>query len=88
MGAFLVNMIKPLLAQILITLGFSVVTYAGADLLVGQLQNYLKSHLYNAPADLLGLLGLAGVDKALSIVFSAFAVKFAMKSFSKIGAKQ
>jgi hypothetical protein len=87
MGAFLVRMIKPLLSQILITLGFSVITYAGADMLVGQLQSYLRSHLYSAPADLLGLLGLAGVDKALSIVFSAFAVKFAMRSFSKIGKK-
>lgn len=86
MGAFILKLVKPILGQILLTLGMSVITYKGADMLVGVLEGYLRQQLYNAPADLLGLLGLAGIDSALSILFSAFVVKFTFRSASKIGA--
>ena len=88
MGKFLVQMVKPLIGQILITLGLSAVTYTGADLLLTQLTNYLQANLYNMPLALIQLLGLCGFDKALSIVFSAFMVNFTMRSTFNLKGKK
>lgn len=80
MGKFLVSMVKPILSQILVTLGLSVITYKGVDLLVNQLSGTLNSQLSSMPIALIQLLGLSGFDVALSVVFSAFVVKMTMQS--------
>ncbi len=74
-GTWLLSMAQPLLAKILLSLGFSVVSIVGMDLVVTQVKGLLMEKVTSLPAEMLGLFQLAGGGVALGILFGAIATK-------------
>lgn len=74
-GTWLMAMMQPLIAKILVSLGFSVVSIVGMDLVVNQLRDAVISGVNTLPADLLGLFLFAGGGVSMGIVFGAVATK-------------
>lgn len=75
LGTWLLAMMQPLMAKILVTLGFSVVSIVGMDLVVNQLRDAVISGVNTLPADLLGLFLFAGGGVSMGMVFGAVATK-------------
>ena len=75
LGTWLMAMMQPLIAKILVALGFSVVSIVGMDLVVNQLRDAVISGVNTLPADLLGLFLFAGGGVSMGIVFGAVATK-------------
>lgn len=74
-GTFLVSLMQPLLAKILLSLGFSVVSILGMEALLSQLKQSMLGSTNSMPADALALFLLAGGGKAIGIVFGALTTK-------------
>lgn len=75
MGTWLLAMMQPLIAKILVTLGFSVVSIVGMDLVVNQLRDAVITGVNTLPADLMGLFLFAGGGVSMGMVFGAVATK-------------
>ncbi|MRW85269.1 DUF2523 domain-containing protein [Pseudoduganella sp. FT26W] len=69
-----------LAGRVLIALGLGFVTYKGIDIGVAALKQSVISGVQSQSADIVGLLGFLWVDKALTVVFSAFTVALSMKA--------
>ena len=63
---------------------FVVVTYAGLQTILSQVEQYLASALTGLPADFAGLAGLVGLDAGLALVMSAFTVRLAMAVMRRV----
>lgn len=69
----LLPMLKNAFFQILLGLGVSLVSYEGLSIAVGRVLDYVADNYFRMPADVVGLLGLAGIPEALNIIFGGFA---------------
>ncbi|MDO8447546.1 MAG: DUF2523 family protein [Rhodoferax sp.] len=77
-GTWLGLMMAPLVARILIALGFSVVSIVGVTAVLGQLKSSFISQAMALPAAGLQLGLLAGLGVALGIIFGAVTTRVAM----------
>lgn len=75
LGAWLLSMMQPLLARILASLGFSVVTITGFDLAVGQVKNLVKSGINSLPADMLNIFLYAGGGVGMGMILGAISTR-------------
>jgi hypothetical protein len=69
-----------LAGRVLIALGIGFVTYKGIDVGIAALKQSVITGLQGQSADIVGLLGYLWVDKALTVIFSAFTVALSMKA--------
>lgn len=74
-GTWLLSLLEPALAKILLSLGFSVVSITGMDLVIDQLKDGLLSKLMALPPEMLALFQLAGGGIGLGIIFGAVTTK-------------
>lgn len=74
-GTWLLSLLQPALAKILLSLGFSVVSIVGVEAVVGQLKTGLTSGINALPGDMLAVFQLAGGGIALGIIFGAITTK-------------
>lgn len=81
-GVWLASVIGPLIARALLALGMGVVTYTGATVAVDQALAYVQTSWSGMPAAVVGILALAGFDKFITIVLSAYASALALKAAS------
>jgi hypothetical protein len=70
-AAWLVAMVGPLVARVLLALGLSVVTLSGATVALGTLKTNITGYIGGLPADALAIGGLMGIWEALGIVLGA-----------------
>lgn len=70
-GHFLLQMVRPLVARVLVALGLSVVSFVGMDVLMSQLVQAAQNAWGGLPLGVLQLAGLAGIGEALSIIMGA-----------------
>jgi hypothetical protein len=77
-GVFLLALVEPLLAKILIALGFSVVSIVGVEAVVGQLKSALIGSMNGLPSDMLQFALLLGIGKALGMIFGAVTTKLTL----------
>lgn len=75
LGTWLLSMMQPLLARILTSLGFSVVTIVGLDVAVDALKARLVSSVNSLPVDVLNVFLLAGGGVGLSMIVGAVALR-------------
>jgi hypothetical protein len=74
-GTWILALVQPLLARIILSLGFSVVTMVGMDSVMSGLKAGLVSSLGAMPADGLNLFLLAGGGQAAGIITGAIATR-------------
>ena len=75
LGTWLLALMQPLLAKILLSLGFSVVTIVGLDVAINQVKSMVVGGLNSLPSDLLNLFLYAGGGVALGLILGAMATK-------------
>ncbi len=74
-GTWLLGMAQPLLAKVLLSLGFSVVSIAGLDIIIGQIRSQFDVSLNSLPVDMLNVFLLAGGGQGLGIIMGAISTK-------------
>jgi hypothetical protein len=89
----LLTVASSMVGRVLLALGMSYVTYKGFDVGITWLLDRIKENMSSMPADMVSFLGWLWVDKAISMVFSAYSVALALKmaggtSFTKIVTKK
>lgn len=77
-ATWLFAMLSPMIARILLTLGFSVVTLVGMDATIGALKTQFLSYAGQIPAAGLDLALLAGAGQAMGIIFGAITTKLVL----------
>jgi hypothetical protein len=80
LGTWLLALLEPMLAKILVSLGFSVVTSTGMDAVISGLKSSLVASFNTLPPDWLNVFQLAGGGTALGIVFGAMTTKLLLWS--------
>lgn len=74
-GAWLLAMMQPLLAKILVSLGFSVVSIVGLQAITDGLKSQAISGLGALTPEMAALFGLAGGPEGLGIIIGACTTK-------------
>lgn len=77
-GTWLGAMMQPLVAKVLMALGFSVISVVGVSAALGQIKGLLIANLMGVPAAGLQLALLAGAGEALGILFGAVTTRVAL----------
>lgn len=78
LGTWLLSLTEPFIAKVLLSLGFSVVSIAGMELVISQLKTGLLSGLTALPPDMLAVFQLAGGGTALGMIFGAITTKITL----------
>jgi len=81
-GTWLMAMMAPLTARVIMALGFSVVTIVGMDAVIGTLRAQLITSLNQVSADGLNLALLGGAGEGLSIIMGAVATRLVLWKIS------
>ena len=68
----LLNLVGSFVGRVLLVLGLSYVTYTGFDVMIGWLLDSIKSSMSSLPGEVLSFIAWLWVDKAISMVFSAY----------------
>lgn len=79
-ASWLIAMVGPLVARVLVTLGLSMVVTAGVSLVATALKSQVLQHLGAMPLASVQLLGLFGVWEALGMWFGALTFAVAWHS--------
>jgi len=74
-GTWLLSLVQPFIAKVLLALGFSVVTITGFEAAVNQVKSQLIGSVNSLPMDMLNVFLLAGGGKGIGIILAAVAVK-------------
>jgi hypothetical protein len=77
-AAFLASMTRPLVAKVLMALGFSVVTITGVTASVDTLQNLFMTHMGAVPTAGLQLALLGGAGEGFGLIMGAIATRLAL----------
>lgn len=67
----LLSLVQPVLARVLVALGFSVVSFVGMELVMNQLIATAQGAWGGLPVSILQLVGLAGIGQGLGIIMGA-----------------
>lgn len=82
-AAFLLSMVQPILARIMVSLGFSMLSIVGMDALMGQVMASFASAWGGLPSQMLALAGLAGIGEALGIITGAIMTRVMIWQLTK-----
>lgn len=77
-GTFLLSMAEPLVAKVMVAMGFSVVSIVGVEAVVGQVKASLVSSVNSMPVDMLNFALYLGIGQALGIIFGAVTTKLTL----------
>lgn len=79
-GTFLLALLRPALAKILLSLGFSVVSITGMDSVLNSLKSTAVSNLSSMPADWINFALYLWIGKGIGIIFAACTTKLILWS--------
>lgn len=79
----LLAMVQPLVARVLLSLGFSVVSFVGMDLLVDTLLERTRDAWLGLPHGVIQLAALAGIDTGLAMVTGAILTRVMIWQLSR-----
>jgi cell division protein FtsX len=77
-GTFLLALVEPMLAKILLALGFSVVSILGVEATANALKQSFVTSFNSMPADWLQFGLYIGLGKGVGIIFGAITTKLAL----------
>lgn len=92
LGGLLLNLVGSMVGRALLALGMGYVTYKGFDVGVQFLLTTIKNNLAGLPTEIVQFLAFLWVDKAIGMVFSAYAAAALIRmaggnSFTKLVTK-
>lgn len=79
-AAFLAAMVPGIVAQVFLALGIGILTITGIDIVFGEMEALLVTHLGTIGAIGAGLLGLAGVGQAIGYIVGAWTARVTLVS--------
>ena len=82
-AAFILSLVQPILARVLVSLGFSLVSFVGFDLALNQVIQAAEGAWGGLPSNLLARAGLSGIGQALGIIFGAILTKMMIWQLTK-----
>ena len=74
-GTWLLSLAQPMIAKILLALGFSVVTIVGMEAVIDQVKALVTGGVNSMAPDMLNIFLLAGGGKALGMILGAITTK-------------
>lgn len=77
--------VVPLVRRALFAIGFGLVSYVGVQALFDAIKAQMMGYLGGASSSILALLGLAKVDVAISLVFSALSIRLGFMGLNAAG---
>lgn len=75
----LISVLGTMVGRVLLALGLSYVTYTGLNVSINFLLQQITSNMNSMPTDVVAFLGWLWVDRAVSMIFSAYAVAMAFR---------
>lgn len=78
------NLTKGIIAQLLVALGITAVTYNGLEPIFANFRHQITANLTGAPQDTLQIFYIAGGGSALNIILGGLTFYLAMTGISKI----
>lgn len=88
MVQFILGLIGPVLARIFMQLGVGLVAYVGLTELGERLVGQAVSGLQSMPSIVVQWAALLGVDRAISLVLSAYLARLAIAATRNVGFKR
>lgn len=79
-GTFLLALLEPMIAKILLALGFSVVSIVGVTTVIDQIKQSIIGSVNSMPVDMLNFVLFAGIGHGIGIIFGACATKLTLWS--------
>lgn len=76
----LTSALASMVGRVLLTLGMTYVTFAGFNIVIEEVFSLIRDSFAGLPAQVLGLVGYLWVDKAISLIFSAYSAAFVIRS--------
>lgn len=73
LGGLLLNLVGSIAGRALLALGMGFVTYKGMNVGIDWLMTQIKSNVAGLPNDIVQFLAYLWVDKAISMLFAAYA---------------
>lgn len=70
------------IVKLLIALGFGFITYQGVDVLINYVMQQAYTNLSAVPPEMLGMLGVLKIDKALNVLASAYAARLVIRGIT------
>lgn len=71
-GVFIAAILSGVIARVLLTLGLGIATYYGVQTLIDKLNNYVAGAFGNVGSDVVQIVGLLGLDEAMTVMLSAY----------------
>lgn len=78
-AGLLALLVTALVGRVILALGISFVTYMGIEAGIDYLESLVVQKIMGLPVDLMNLVGFLWIDKALTVVFSAYAAAAVIK---------
>jgi len=78
----LINIAATLAGRVLLALGVGFVTYTGFESGLDYLKSQAISNIQSLPADMVQLIAYLGVGQAISIISSAYVVRFMLNGLT------
>jgi hypothetical protein len=75
----LIQALGTIVGRLLISLGIGFVAYQGIDTTLDYVKSVIVSNLQGLPADVVTIASVCQLDTAVSIIFSAIVVRFAIQ---------
>jgi hypothetical protein len=84
LGAFLSAVAAPIVRQVLVSLGFGIITYSGVLVTLNALLAQLRTDYASATGYTVALLGLSGIGYALGTISAALVFRVSMSILPKL----
>jgi len=83
LSVFLASIVTALVARVLFALGLGVVTYIGVSNATSELSAKIITEFGGLPADTLTMVALLGIDKAITIILSAYVIAWTLRGMKE-----
>jgi hypothetical protein len=77
--------LKPLLTRILITLGFSLVSYTGISIGTAAVWSHVQSNFGDLPVNVVTILTMMKIPNALNVIISSYVAALSIKGLTSAG---
>ncbi|MFB0826508.1 DUF2523 domain-containing protein [Chromobacterium violaceum] len=84
-AAVITTLLTNLISRIIGAIGFGMISYAGANALLGYFKSIIQSSIGGLTSAIFSLMGMAGFGQAMSILFSALVIRMTLAGMDAAG---